>query len=426
MNILLSAYTCAPGRGSEPSYGWNWAVSLAKAGHQVHVLSRDVWREGVLRELAERPVNGVTFTFVPLPNAEARYARGPLGEQMAYLLWQRHAYRTARELVATGAFDVAHHVSWSTLPGGTLLDRLPIPLVLGPVGGGQVAPDELLPFFPTGRVQERLRTLVTRHVLPYSPLHRRLVRRSAVVLAINHETLALARRLGARDARLFVDAGLPASFYAEKVPPSQAEPPLRLLWVGRLLPRKGLNLALSALSRVRVPIQLTILGDGPLASELPRWIDQYGMSARVEWRGHVPWDEVRAAYRSHDLFFFTSLRDTCAAQLLEAMANGLPIVTLDMHGGRVLVPDDAGMRIPVTTREETQNRLARAVEHLAAHPTLRAAMRQAGLEAARKHEWSRRADYMIDLYRDVLGQRAALVPDAPAMDAAVPLGRPVA
>ena len=52
MRLLLSAYACEPGRGSEPGVGWNWAIALAALGHDVWVLTRANNRDRIEQALA--------------------------------------------------------------------------------------------------------------------------------------------------------------------------------------------------------------------------------------------------------------------------------------------------------------------------------------------------------------------------------------
>ncbi len=408
MHVLLSAYVCEPNRGSEHGNGWNWSSHLAAAGHTVVVLTRPEHEAAIRAELAARPIPNLQFIYVALPERAKALLFGLTGVYLRYFLWQRAAYQIARQLDRAQGFDVVHHVTWSSLMGGSLLWRLGKPFVFGPVGGGQTAPPAFKTYFNGGWRQEALRTALTRHVVPYNLFTRKLLGAASLVLATNEDTVSLAERMGARRVELFLDTGLPDHFFlngsAPDRPARPASPPesLRILWTGRIYPRKALSLTLDVLSRVKVPFTLTILGDGPLGSVLPDWIRDYGLDGKVDWRGRVPWGDVQEAYWNHDLFLFTSLRDSCAAQLLEAMANGLPIVTLNLHGAVHLVPDAAGIKVPVTSPEETVRALARAVDMLYHHPDIRATMRRAGLDAARHHEWSRRASVVTDLYQTLV------------------------
>ena len=99
--------------------------------------------------------------------------------------------------------------------------------------------------------------------------------------------------------------------------------------VGRLLPRKAVQLVMEALSKVRPDClyELTILGDGEMAPYMEQWIRDFGLEDKADWRGMVPFKEVMQAYAEHDVLMFCSLRDSSADQYLEAMAHGLPIIT---------------------------------------------------------------------------------------------------
>ena len=74
--------------------------------------------------------------------------------------------------------------------------------------------------------------------------------------------------------------------------------PLRLLWIGRLLPRKGLPLALEAVAVAcrNVCVYLTVLGGEPQAEHVRCWIDALGSADVVEYRGQIPYHEAQAGY----------------------------------------------------------------------------------------------------------------------------------
>ena len=178
---------------------------------------------------------------------------------------------------------------------------------------------------------------------------------------------------------------------------------LRILWLGRLLPRKGVLLALEALAQVdrSVPFTCTIIGDGKQGRYLPGWIERLGLSDRVIWKGELPWSEALKAYSNHDVFLFTSLRDTVGSQLVEAMARGNVIVTLDHQGAALAVPKSAGIKIPVTTPRKTAAELARGIERLSKEPKTLAQMSRNAIEAAADQTWARKIERAIDLYRIV-------------------------
>jgi glycosyltransferase involved in cell wall biosynthesis len=211
--------------------------------------------------------------------------------------------------------------------------------------------------------------------------------------------------MGASRVALSMDTGLPPSFFADA--PRMFEPrsgPLRLLWTGRMMPRKAILLTLDALARTQADFTLTILGDGIPQELMMQQIADRGLQDKVVWSGgRVPWAEVRQAYQVHDAFLFTSLRDSCGSQLVEAMALGLPVITLDHQGAHSVVPASAGFKVPVTERIETIDAIAKAVERFAALSVeARNAMSAAGLAAVRELSWPMRAEQAEKVYRHVL------------------------
>ena len=161
-------------------------------------------------------------------------------------------------------------------------------------------------------------------------------------------------------------------------------------------------MALEALASSNTPNKLTIVGDGPLARELPGWLKNLGLEHRVDWWGQVPWLEVKRAYMENDVLLFTSLRDTSGAQFLEAMAHGMPVIALDHHGAHDWIPDNAGIKVPVTNPKETVAGLAAAIDRLWREPELREQMGNAAYEYAKKQTWENRVREIAGLYEQYM------------------------
>ncbi len=406
MKVLLSAYACLPGTGSEPGSGWNWAVHLAERGMDVHVLTVAEERERLNLYMAAHPNPRIKFSFVSA-SKRFKHCGG-----MHYALWQWAAVKVAREAMKTERFDIVHHVSYGSVHVPSQLWRLGLPVVFGPVGGGQTTPVSMLSEFGTSQRKERMRSLLTR-VLPYSPFHRAWLGRMRVVLATNRDTLNLIRAMGRQDVEMQSDPALPESFLAVKPRDFRNEQstdahaagrPLRLLWVGRMLPRKALPMTLDVMAKLSCDARLTIVGEGIEATALRQMIEERGLTGRVDWAGHrLPLSEVRTAYLEHDAMLFLSLRDSCAGQLLESMALGLPVITLDLHGAMDMVPDDAGYKVAVTTPVGVVRDVAAAVDRYAALAAEEwTTMSLAGWNRARQMLWTQRAEVAEQMYRNII------------------------
>src|SRR3972149_5773526 len=117
--VLISAYTCEPGRGSEPGVGWNAAREAARY-HDVWVVTRAHHRWAIEDELRRRPIPNLRVVDYELPRITRRWAPQEWGVQLHYYLWQVGVLSLVRRLHRDIRFDVAHHVTlvkhWQRTP----------------------------------------------------------------------------------------------------------------------------------------------------------------------------------------------------------------------------------------------------------------------------------------------------------------------
>ena len=411
MRVLLSAYACEPNRGSEEGFGWNWSTHLAKEGHEVWVFTRPHTQEIIEKELKRHPIPNLHFIYIDVPEKFHPFLKGLFGVYAHYFIWQRVILSYAKNFIQEHPIDIVHHVTWGSLIGGSRLWKLGKPFVFGPVGGGQVAPESFREYFYTNWRKESFRTFTTLHVLPHNPLTQEMLKNTHLLLATNSDTYQIGKQMGAQRTELFLDTGLPQTYFAESPKTHFTNNVMNILWVGRLLERKALRLSLEAVARLKQPFRMTILGDGPQESLVKSWIQELNLQDNVTWPGRVPWHDVQKALNEHEVFLFTSLRDSFGSQLLEAMSNGLAIVTLDHQGAHDFVPNDAGIRVPVTTPDETAAALAHALDSFSHNIDQLQRMSSAALHFARQNEWSIKATNITSMYESLMhtGQKATSV-----------------
>jgi rhamnosyl/mannosyltransferase len=174
-----------------------------------------------------------------------------------------------------------------------------------------------------------------------------------------------------------------------------------VLFVGRLVPYKGVDVLLEALAGLNACG--LIVGDGPLRAALEARARELDIAGRVRFLGSVADDELAAVYRACDVFVLPSVtrQEAFGVVQLEAMAAGKPVVSTDVgtgvgwvnrHGetGYVVPPRD-----PVALRE--------ALRRLLGDPTLRKSMGDAAAKRVRStFTLERMIDETLALYRDVM------------------------
>jgi glycosyltransferase involved in cell wall biosynthesis len=330
--ILAFAYACEPDKGSEPGAGWTWARMLAAFGDVV-VVTRTNNRESIERALvALHERHRLRFVYVDLPRSARWWKRGQRGVRLYYVLWQLVALRAARRLSRAESFDLYWHLTFANGWIGTLAPLAGRPFVYGPVGGGTAPPWRLLPSFGRrGVVYELVRAFARLTARYLNPLARLGWTSAALVLAQNPDTFDWLPRRVRRKAAVFPNATLES----KAIVSAFQRPGRRAIFAGRLLPLKGLALALPALARTD-DWTLTVCGDGPDRWRLASLSARLGLDDRVSFLGWRPRSEVLQLMRDADLFLFPSLHDESPFAVADALACGLPIVCLPIGGSAVL------------------------------------------------------------------------------------------
>ncbi|MCE2509402.1 MAG: glycosyltransferase family 4 protein [Alphaproteobacteria bacterium] len=393
MRILLSAYACEPGVGSEPEVGWRWAVELAGLGHEVWVLTRTNNRPAIEKGLATLAGDAKPrFLYYDLPGWAGWWKKGRRGIHLYYLLWQWGARRVAQAAHAEIRFERIHHVTLVSARQPSFLGSLGVPFAFGPAGGGERAPFRLrVGYGARAWVEELLRDGLNA-LVRFDPLLRRTYRAARQIYVTSAESR---RFVPARD-RAKTAISLAIGFDVAAPSPPAVRPSgdgLRLLYVGRFLDLKGMHLGLpafAAFAGANPEARLTLLGDGPDKTHWQRMVERLGLTGKVIWRDWTAREKLDAVYAEHDLFFFPSLRDSGGLVVLEAMAQGLPVVCLDRGGPGVIVDASAGRAVGTEGRDRKAviAGLAEALGELERDPALRARLSEGARARVHAFTWA--------------------------------------
>jgi glycosyltransferase involved in cell wall biosynthesis len=167
-----------------------------------------------------------------------------------------------------------------------------------------------------------------------------------------------------------------------------------LISVGHLIPRKGHDIVIRALSHLP-GVNLLIAGDGPEDANLRTIARDAGVEDRVNFLGRQPHERLPELYRAADALVLASSREGWANVLLEAMACGTPVVASNVWGTpEVVAKPEAGQLMA----DRTPEALAEAVRVLFADLPDRAATRA----YAENFSWDATSDGQRDLFGKVL------------------------
>jgi hypothetical protein len=183
------------------------------------------------------------------------------------------------------------------------------------------------------------------------------------------------------------------------------EGPLRLLFVGKIITLKGIDLALEALGASGVDATLTVIGTGNFHSAAQRLVKKLGLEKRVTFRGQLTREQVLKAYSEFDLMLFPSLHDTGGYAVIEAMFNELPVICLDCGGPAVAVQPGCGIRVPIGRRRRVIEELADAIRlYDRDRQTLLIHGQAARQTILKNYDWDQKGEQMKEVYDETLTQ----------------------
>jgi glycosyltransferase involved in cell wall biosynthesis len=356
MRVLISAYACEPDAGSEPGVGWVWAVAAADS-NDVTVMTRRNNGPAIERALASAPGLSITPVYVDLPPWASWWKRGGRGLRLYYFLWQVLAWRRGRALHRERPFDVGHHLTFAmdSMPAGVAW--IPgLPTVWGPVGGVSRTPRVLYRWLGTrGLVKEVARDLAS---LPMRRLFGDATARRAQVTVAQNDDVARRFRRSAR--RIVVEPNVAVETIEHRATPEHTGDRRRAVFAGRLLPLKGVRLAIAALAQAP-DWELTIYGSGPERGACEAAADAHGVADRVTFAGQQPRAEVLSAIAEADAMLFPSFHDAAGWAVAEAVMAGTRVVALDLSGVSVVLRRTKGGTAVVPTADVARL-LARALD----------------------------------------------------------------
>jgi len=242
-------------------------------------------------------------------------------------------------------------------------------------------------------------------------IEREILRRADhVVATCSDEIFELARLGGSRGRLTAIPCGVDLDLFTPHGPRARRRPGRRrLVCVGRLVARKGVGNAISALAALP-ETELVVVG-GPPRPQLDRDPEarrlralacEAGVADRVDLRGRLGRAAVAALLRSADAAVCVPWYEPFGIVPLEAMACGTPVVAAAV-GGLIDTVVDGVTGVHVPPRDP--QRLAEALAQLLADPERRAAYGHAGVERARRrYGWPRIAAATLDVYARVVAR----------------------
>jgi glycosyltransferase involved in cell wall biosynthesis len=301
--------------------------------------------------------------------------------------------RAARALSRTGEFD-AVHVFWP-VPHG----------LFGMAAKRSGGPPLVCTFFGVelSWLKGQLRML--------RPVVRAIIRASDVVTVISSHTAEAVREVvpGAEVRTIPFGAALDADNGGAVPRERQPGDPFQLLFVGRLVERKGVHVLLEAVAALKEEpdLRLVVVGEGPERAALTGIAERLGIADRVEFTGPISREELRTRYSRCDAFVLPAIRDSkgdvegLGVVLIEALLQGKPVIASESGGIVDIVRDgDTGLLVPSGDSAALAEAIARYIDD----PDLAAGLAGNGrAHVLREFSWTTITDRLVEVYGELAG-----------------------
>lgn len=347
MNYLISAYSVNPYKGSEDSIGWNWVLQYEKnykKGDRIILLTKKFNEKDTRRGLKEFNIQHVELVIVDVPDALNWFReKHSAFHHMYYISCQHWAWLWVKH--SGIRFDVIHHVTMNDyrIPS-ELYKAKGAKVIWGPMGGAQVTPRPLK-VYEKNQLVASFREFVNKSC-SWNPFYKKALRSYYKIYCINNETQKQISRIVGKDVPLMPELAL-RDEYKNLPIQKRNNDILKIVFVGRLIGKKGIAFLVDALSLMPTDMdwELLIFGDGDDRALIEKQITDSGIGKNVKLMGNRPLNQIAEAYQQADVFVLPSLRETSGNVLLEAMAYAVPIVAFDTSFCRLLKEVDCGVFI---------------------------------------------------------------------------------
>jgi glycosyltransferase involved in cell wall biosynthesis len=395
--VLISAYTCCPNRGSEPGNGWNWLMGYIQNGYTVHCVTSDRYVQEIKKYCEENKTEGLHFYFSTSFYSSFILKIPFIGDYLHYYVWLVKARPFIKKLVRVNSFTHAHHVTYSSIKFGTPLYNLDMKVVLGPLGGGELPDKSLKKYLGGSYYFEAFKYAMADFLSIINPTVASSIKNADCILVSNEIAATIIRKYSSAPVVKMFDAGLSDIFLTDYIQ-RDLNGVINILWIGSILPRKGLNLAIEAIAHLpkEMNFHFYIVGSGPLKNRSEKVIVDHNLQDKTSFVGKVPYNQLKTIFEKSHLLLFPSIIDSCPMQVFEAMAYSLPVVTLNHQGMKEQVSEETGRKIEVNEFSDYPELLAKEVLALVQEKESYQRLSYNAWEFGQKQLWSRRIKKFID------------------------------
>ena len=412
LKVLINAYACSPGMGSEPGMAWNWVKNLAKFC-ELYIITEGEFRERIeaVVPTLEQGTN-MHFYYNPVSDEIRKmcWNQGDWRFYKYYRQWQWKTYLMAKDICGKEKIDVLHQLNMIGFREPGYLWKLSkengAPFVWGPIGG--------LKQFPTAYLKGaglkmqlfmRLKNFLNIWQLKHEKRVDEALKTVRLLISSIPDSYRALKKYKGLESIVIPETGC---FLSEDISTARFDAEeFHIMWVGKFDFRKQLPLALQAVALAKNPkIKLDVYGNGSVGQVemAKRMGEELGISQQVIWHGNQKNDGVMEAMRKAQLFFFTSVNEDTSTVVLEAVSNRLPVVCFNACGMSAVIDDSVGRKIALSHPSQSAHDFARILNKLEGNRSLLRQLSENCKQRQMELSWEVKARKIVEEYERIVGK----------------------
>lgn len=404
LNILIVCEHASDHFGGEAVLPLNYFKLLSKTHHAVYLLTHARTKQNLdsILELNHQNIYYIKDTALhQLFSRMSRSVFSPFAGIFAHLWTQFLQYQLVRKIVKEHQIDVVHEVAPVSPRQPSMMFGLGAPVVIGPMNGGMTYPEGVNYLETNSRVNffkfVRLISNVVNVLIPGKLF-------AATLVVANKRTRAALPKYRVGQVVELVENGV--FTVKEKLEPITNKEMINVIFAGRLVDWKAVDIVIDAVSLCKSNLMLTIVGTGTERTYLESYAKkQLGELSNINFRflGMAPFKEMNQHYDQADIFVLPSLYECGGAVVLEAMSRGLPVIATDWGGPSDYITDGSGYLVEPKSRDYMVTQFARIIDDLANSPAKREEIGIAAIARVKEHfMWDVKIKQMLEIYQKAI------------------------
>lgn len=403
--IIMSAFSCLPGRGSEPGVGWNWAIQAAENDEiDVYVLTRTKCREKIEAETKYLKKQNLHFLYV---DSSSKLRKKSI--YLEYIYWQWKSYLFLKKKIKGINPDLIWLITFGNAFLPIFIHLLKVPFVWGPIGGGEyVARKFVLNMTIKQKILHYLKSILI-CTAKFNPIVLSPAKHAKKIIVRTRETFSIFPKKYQNKVVQCLETCINSKEVrasANKFNIVLPENKINVCYTGRIISLKNVNMLVNSvikINREKNICNLYLVGDGEESKKIKELVANSGMQKNIIILGNRSREEALAYVKNSDIFAFPSLKEGGAWSLMEAMALGKACICMDGSGMREIVNNSTAVKVPIISPSKSQKIFEKELDRLIMDKEFRDRLGEnAAISIEKNFEWQIIRGFILSICKEIL------------------------